>query len=123
MLDAWAEGRPLRLPQEEFWLDLLHVEDTAAAFIRAGELLHNDLVPGGTLTHYSVCSGRDVSSLELVGLVARIGGRELLVERGSFDTMARAIRRPERGTVLPGWRPSVTLEDGIARLLASRSRK
>jgi nucleoside-diphosphate-sugar epimerase len=112
--DALKKSAPLDLPEQEFWMDFVHVEDAAAAFLRVADVLAKDKTG---LLRYSVCSGDDVSGSELAALFEKIGGRELQTRRGAFAQPARAMPRPWRGPVVPGWVPRVTLEQGIARML------
>lgn len=113
---AWASKTPLHFKDEEIWVDLVHVEDAAAAFFQAAKLLETNLVPHHALTRYSITSGRNVTSVELIALFESLGGRKLLVNRGRGWQLPRRMK-PWCGAVLPGWTPRVSIEDGIVRLL------
>jgi nucleoside-diphosphate-sugar epimerase len=115
--DAWRNASELKLSQEQVWVDFVHVEDVAAAFLQAALLLEDKVVEPGRVVNYSVCSGRDVTPMELVSLFERIGGRKIFTKRGEFPSPSRHMPRPWRGDVLPGWVPKVTLEDGVARIV------
>lgn len=117
MATAWANQTTLIFKDEEIWVDLVHVEDAAAAFLQAVRLLESDLVPPCALTRYSITSGRDLTSAELIALFERLGGRKLIVNRGKGWHLSRRMK-PWRGAVLPGWTPRVGIEDGILRMLA-----
>ena len=114
-------GRPLHLHAEEAWIDIVHVEDVAAAFIRAKTLLENSDTREGILNRYSVSSGREISSGELIELFEKLGERTITIKRGERRHPARRVR-PWRGHSVPGWAPRVQLEEGMARLLV-RSRE
>lgn len=114
--DAWRNTSELNL-QEQVWVDFVHVEDVAAAFLQAASLLESELVEPGRVVNYSVCSGRDVTPSELVLMFERIGGRKIPTKLGGFPSPSRHMPRPWRGTVLPGWLPKITLEDGVARIV------
>ncbi len=120
LADRAAAGTTIDLPGDEFWVDLLHVDDVAAACRHAAGL--TDTARPGVL-QYSVSSGRDVAGGELVDLFGRIGGRTVAVNRGAFVPPARNMARPWRGVPLPGWTPSITLEEGVTRLLDERRRR
>ncbi len=117
---AASAGAPVNLPDEEFWIDLVHVEDAAAAFVHVARLLEEGALGERSLSRYSVCSGRDLSSTELVDLFERIGARKLSLRRGGFSQPARRMDRPWRGAPVPRWKPVVRIEDGIARMLKAR---
>ena len=115
IVSASMNGTPLHLHAEETWIDLMHVEDVAAAFIKVQTLLETRAIPGGTVTHYSVSSGREMSSAELVALFEQLERREITVKRGERRHPPRRVR-PWRGDSIPGWEPRVKLEEGIKRL-------
>jgi nucleoside-diphosphate-sugar epimerase len=115
---AWREGTPLSLPPDDFWMDFVHVEDVAAAFLRAAFLVEE----GRGMHRYSVCSGKDVTPVELSALFERIGSRRVTINRGAFPQPARSMPRPWRGPVVPGWEPRVSLEEGVSRILARLKR-
>jgi len=46
---AWAAGTPVNLQSDEAWVDLIHVDDAAAAFLQAASLLDEDVISGGEL--------------------------------------------------------------------------
>lgn len=117
---AWSGGTPLKLHTDGARIDLVHVEDVAAAFIRAASLLEEDSVGHGGLRRYSVSSGRDMTPIEVVTLFEQLGGRKLVIEREESGNSPRRTR-PWRGEILPGWTPLVTLEIGIRRILSRRS--
>lgn len=117
---AWASATPLRLRDPETRVDLIHVEDAAAAFLEAASLLASGTIPERTLSRYSVSSGDDITALELVHRFERQAGRNLQITSDSASSAAGRIK-PRRGQPLPGWKPRITLEDGIGRILANGS--
>jgi nucleoside-diphosphate-sugar epimerase len=116
---AWTEAVAIQLQDEEAWIDPIHVEDAAAAFLQAATMLEDGAVPRGALSRYSVTYGRDVTASELLAIFERLGGRKLAVCRGQGWHLSRRMK-PWRGDVVPGWAPRVTIEDGVARILARR---
>ena len=114
---AWSDSEPLTLRDPDAFVDLIHVEDAAAAFLQAVSLLESGGIPARTLTRYSVSSGEDITALELVHRFERQAGRNLQITRDSAPALSRRIK-PRRSTPLPGWKPRITLEDGIDRILA-----
>lgn len=118
---AASVDRPLRLHAGEAWVDLVHVEDVAAAFIRTIDLFDAQTIVGGTIARYSVTSGREMIARELVALFERIDDRRRAIESGVRPYPARRVK-PWRGEVVPGWEPRVSLESGMARLLRASER-
>ena len=115
MATACAAGAPITLHAEEVWIDPVHVEDVAAAFQKVASLLEEDTVHRGELSHYSVTSGREVSSLVLAALFEKLSHKRLIINRGPTRFAARRLK-PWRGTTVPQWMPRVTLEEGLARI-------
>lgn len=115
---AVTKGTPLHLHAGESWIDLVHVEDVAAALLK---VLQSDDVFTGTPAQYSVTSGRQMSSGELIALFEKIEERPITIKRADRRHPARRVK-PWLGNSVPGWTPRVKLEDGIKRLLR-RSRE
>jgi nucleoside-diphosphate-sugar epimerase len=116
---AWSGSTSLNFRDEEIWIDPVHVEDAAAAFVQAAVLLERKEIPHRKLLRYSMTSGRDWTSSELVALFERLGDKKLNVTRGKGWQIQRRMK-PWRGEVVPGWTPRVSIEEGILRILATR---
>ena len=114
MAQSWAKGEAVNLPEDEFWLDLVHAEDVAAAFIQSARLAE---MPG--VATYCARSGVETSSADLVALFERLGGRSMFVRRGTFKQPDRVMDRTWHGPVLPGWTPKITVEQGIRRIISA----
>ncbi len=99
-LTIWGTGTPRR--------EFLHVDDCADALVHL-------------MTHYSdnqqvnVGTGEDTTIRELVGLVAEIVGfeGEIVCDTTKPDGTPRKLMNVEKLRGL-GWRPSISLRDGIA---------
>ena len=116
--NSWASATPLYLRDPRARIDLIHVEDAAAAFLHAAGLIESAVIPAQTLTRYSVSSGRDLTSSELVELFEQVSGKTLNVVQGNPAPVRNLT--PWRGASMPGWMPRISLEDGIVRILQSR---
>jgi nucleoside-diphosphate-sugar epimerase len=112
---AGREGTPLAMSPGEQRLDLVHVDDVVAAFLAAAERLLAGKAKGHE--RYAVSSGRAVTLREVVAAYGRATGAEVPVEWGARPYRAREVMAPWRGLgPVPGWRPEVALEDGLAAL-------
>lgn len=119
---ASAESIPLNVRDPDALVDLIHVEDAAAAFLQAAALLESGDIPGRMLSRYSVSSGEDITARELVRQFERLAGQNLQISHDSAPPPSRRIK-PRRGATVPGWKPQITLEEGIKRILASHPRR
>jgi GDP-L-fucose synthase len=100
----WGSGAPLR--------EFLHVNDLAQAVIVAAERYNSS-------SHLNVGTGEDLSIKELAQKVADAAEfrGELVWDRTKPDGTPRKVLDVSRIKAL-GWRPTITLEDGIASTLA-----
>jgi GDP-L-fucose synthase len=98
----WGSGSPLR--------EFLHVDDLASATV----FLVRNYSSGDII---NVGSGAEVSIADLARLIAEIVGfsGDILYDRSKPDGTARKLLNSSRLRAL-GWRPAITLRDGIARM-------
>jgi GDP-L-fucose synthase len=100
----WGSGAPLR--------EFLHVDDLAQAVVLASEKYDSNL-------HLNVGTGEDLSIKELAQKVAHAAGFTGNIEWDSTkpDGTPRKVLDVSRIKAL-GWKPTITLEDGIASTIA-----
>jgi CDP-glucose 4,6-dehydratase len=119
LLAAARAGRPPRLrsdgtPERDF----LHVDDAAAAYLAIADAL-DDPDAGARGEAFNAGGGHPVSVRAVVETLERVLGRPLGAEYepGAHDGTSQyaAIAKIAR---VCGWRPSITLEDGLRRTLA-----
>ena len=100
----WGSGAPLR--------ELLHVDDLARAVVLASEKYDSSL-------HLNVGTGEDLSIKELAQKVAHAAGftGDIEWDTSKPDGTPRKVLDVSRVKAL-GWKPTITLEEGIARTIA-----
>jgi nucleoside-diphosphate-sugar epimerase len=112
-------GDSLALSPGEQQLDLVHVDDVVNAFVLAGERLVGG--QGESMEVYAVSAGTTISLRGLVDVFDRVTGRPLRIQWGGRPYRFREVMEPwSAGLPVPGWRPTVTIEDGIRRLVEGR---
>ena len=100
----WGTGSPRR--------EFLHVDDCADALVRLLQTYSGE-------EHVNVGSGEDVTILELAELVARVVGFEgrIVTDTTKPDGTPRKLMSGEKLASM-GWRPSISLENGVASTYA-----
>jgi nucleoside-diphosphate-sugar epimerase len=119
MYDAHLSEDELSLPEDDAELDLLYIEDAAAAFVQAGSMLLTD---PGTLTGgpYALSSGERQTISGIVAKWTEICGKPLKVKWGDYDLPERRTRTLWQGPALPGWQPETSFKQGLQKFLSQR---
>ena len=105
----WGTGAALR--------EFLHVDDCADAVVLLAKR-YSGMEP------VNIGSGGEISILDLARLVAGIVGFEgdIVLDRSKPDGTPRKLMNSDKLRAL-GWRPSISLERGIAAVYREVSRK
>ena len=112
---AMREGRTLDLSPAEQTLDMVHVRDVASGFAAAATRLAT-AAPGHE--RFSLGGGERRTLRQIVELAARLGGVPTPARFGVRPYDAFQIMHPVSSVAsLPGWAPSITLEQGVAESL------
>jgi len=110
---AAARGAPLDMTSGEQMLDMVFVDDVVEAFLAAEHSLRAG-APG--LVRYGVSSGTPLRLKDLVACFEAAAGLPLDVRWGARPDRRRDPLAPWTGFVAPpGWRPRVSLMDGLRR--------
>lgn len=109
-------GEHLSMSPGEQLIDLVYIDDVIEAYwVGIGVLGAQE--PGSHRT-YAVTSGAPLPLRELVDLYGQFLGRPLPIGWGERPYRQREVMVPwNRGDVLPGWRPRVSLGEGIERIV------
>ena len=120
VIRALLKGEPARCSHGRQIRDYLFVQDVADAFVA---LLGRDDVTGPI----NIASGEAVTVRTLVGEAATLIGRPDLVQFGAIPAaptdVPLVVADVSRATAALGWRPAVSLTDGVARTVAWWSRQ
>ena len=115
LLDAARTGKPLAASPGDQAIDLVHVEDVAHGFARAGEMLLDERGPGHR--RFGVSSGTTITLRALAEQLEQALGVKVPVTWGEREHRAREVMAPVRGMpALPGWRPGISLAEGLRGL-------
>lgn len=116
--DALRTGQQLALSPGKQQLELVHVADVAAAYVRAAELLEQS-PRFGDCRRFGVTSSAPRTLRNVIATYARVAGRRPAVAWGGRAYREREVMKPRRFRRLPGWAPSLPLEEGLRLVLES----
>jgi nucleoside-diphosphate-sugar epimerase len=110
-------GESVPLTPGEQWRDFLYVEDTAAGLRLAAEAALD-----GRTGPFNLCSGRGVTVKWMAERIAALLGKPAsLLEFGAMPYRPGEplwlVGRAERFAAAAGFRPSLSIEDGLARVV------
>lgn len=111
-------GETLKMSPGGQLIDIVYIDDVIDAFIMAGELLA--ACKYDYCATYGVSSTRPIPLREVVKIFESVAGKKLSIEWGGRPYRVREVMVPWKSyTLLPGWRPKVSLADGIKKFLGA----
>ncbi len=115
LLNSLRSKVELQLSGGQQIIDLVHVEDICRAYLQAASLVRDPVQPA--CTSYALSGGERRSLREIVALLQEVAGSEIPVQWGARPYRPREVMRLWEGPGLPGWRPRITLAQGVEALL------
>jgi CDP-paratose synthetase len=111
---AACSGTALDMSEGLQKIDLVYASDVAMAFRLLAEHHASNNIPCETMPTFSISSGEVVSLRELAAVFEEVTGKTLPIRWGSRPMRPREVMIPwSGGLTVPGWRPTVSLRDGI----------
>lgn len=115
--DAARTGEHIPMSPGEQLLDLVYIDDIVSAIVKAGELLLNKTGLQGQLYEYAISSRHPIKLKNIISLIEEETGIALNVGLGELPYRPNEVMSPWiGGDLVPGWNPTVEIEDGIKRL-------
>lgn len=114
MKDAVQKKQVLDMTPGQQQIDLVYIDDVIQAFLLAGEYLtEGEYQYCGT---YAVSSGQPMMLRDLVKECNKVIGGKLMINWGGQAYRDREVMVPwNKGKILPGWKPEVSLAEGLRR--------
>ena len=111
-------NEPLAMSPGEQLIDLVHVDDVISAYLIAAQRLLSSQV--NKYESYAVSSGRPLPLKDLVGIYEEMVGSTLPIRWGERPYRKREVMETwNRGNLMPGWQPAVSLKDGLSQLMGN----
>lgn len=108
---AAQAARMIDMTPGEQIVDMTHVDDVVAAYLRAGQMLMSENVTN--LDTYAVTSGQRMTLRQLVELVVHETGISIQPNWGGKPYRTNEVMEPWVGKPLPGWQPKIDLVAGV----------
>jgi UDP-glucose 4-epimerase len=115
-LVQWVtEGRAIKIEgQNGIRLNPVWIDDLAVGIRQAVEFHHSGI--------FHFAGPQTVSLRELVSTIGKLAGREPVVQSTAAPCLERHVGLFEQTTRILGYRPRITIEEGLTRMLAARRR-
>jgi nucleoside-diphosphate-sugar epimerase len=111
------EQKPLAMSPGEQLMDIVYIDDVLDAFVLASEILQYQVKQ---YEEYAVSSGKPIKLKELAEMYESVTGISLPIEWGGRPYRTREVMVPwTKGKLLPGWKPKVSIKEGIAKFITS----
>lgn len=114
--DISISGRELFMSPGEQYIDLVYIDDVIEAFLKAAIRIKSNF----DIEHecYAVSSGNPMKLKDLVKIFEKVYGNKLKITWGGRTYRKREVMVPwNNGKVLVEWKPKVSIEEGICKLL------
>ena len=116
--DNAESGKVMDMSPGEQKIDILYITDVISGFVRLISLLNSkeDLEE-----EYVLSSGFQLPLKSVALEFEKVSGLKLNIKWGGRPYRDREVMVPWKGTILKGWKPEVTLEEGISKFVESLS--
>lgn len=110
-------GEKLDMSPGEQLIDLSYIDNVVDGYLRMISLLSNDEKRKLGGKSFVVSAGKRVTLKKLAAIFEKVTKRKLNINWGGKEYRPREVMTPwEKGDKIPGWKPKVSIEEGIRRL-------
>ena len=111
-------GEPLEMSAGEQLIDIVYIDDVVNAYVKLMTLITKNDQKRNNVKSFAVSSGSTISLKELAEIFSKASGKKLNILWGKTPYRENEVMIPwNQGTPVPGWEPTVDLEEGIRKLL------
>jgi nucleoside-diphosphate-sugar epimerase len=102
-------------------IDISYIDDVISAFVLLAENLQNQksVIPNGAI--YAVKASKRYTLKQLAAIYEKVTHTKLNINWGAKPYREREVMIPwENGQSVPGWKPQVSIEEGIKKNIATK---
>lgn len=115
---AARNGSTMKMSPGEQEVDFLYIDDVINGFLKAASYVLE--MPPSRHDIFTLTCGARRTLRDVVELFASLSDKPINIDWGGLPYRPREVLTPwTKGVTLPGWSPTVTLEEGIRRVLDS----
>ncbi|MBI3631988.1 MAG: NAD(P)-dependent oxidoreductase [Candidatus Vogelbacteria bacterium] len=113
---AIATNETLGMSPGKQKIDINHIENVVGAFLHMATLLQKDTKKALKSKSFAVSSGKIITLRELAKIFSHVTRKLLNINWGEKPYRPREVMIPwNKGEVIPGWKPRISLEEGIRK--------
>lgn len=110
-------GEKLDMSPGEQLIDLSYIDNVADGYLRMITLLSKDKKKKFCGKSFVVSSNKRVTLKKLAAIFEKVTKRKLNINWGGKEYRPREVMTPwEKGEKIPGWKPLVSIEEGVRKL-------
>ena len=114
--NASKSNETLLISKGEQLIDLVYIDDVIDAYFLALKRIQDSRTK---IEEFAVSSGNPITLKELVSIYEKTAEKSISVKWGALPYREREVMIPwNHGVPLPMWRPKISIEEGIKRILA-----
>jgi CDP-paratose synthetase len=115
---AIETGEILHMSKGEQYIDIVYIDDVVDAYVTLIGLLQEDNEKRLQGKSFAVSSDNQMRLRDLATVFESVVGEKLNIMWGERPYRKREVMQPwSKGKKIPGWKPNVSLEEGIAAIL------
>lgn len=122
VFNLWSKialtGESLDMSPGEQLININYIDNIIAGYMKMIQLISKDTKRSYAGASFAISSPKVVSLKKLAKIFEKVSGKKLYINWGKKDYRLREVMVPwNKGKKIPGWKPLVSLEEGIKKTL------
>ena len=128
VFNLWSKialtGETLDMSPGEQLININYIDNVTAGYMKMIQLIAKDTKRTYAGKSFAISSPKVVSLKKLAKIFEKVSGKKLHINWGAKEYRLREVMVPwNKGIGIPGWRPSISLEEGIKKTLNITTKK